>query len=265
MIKKILKKEKPKAKVGIFSLTCCDGCQVALLDLEDDLLEIIGAVDIVAFPLAKGDNREGPYDIAFIEGAVCRKEEIEKIKKIRDQSKLVVALGTCATHGCLPAVKNFNNRKDVEKAVYDDASPYNSIDVSGIDKYIDVDYKLRGCPINNKEFLMVLKDLLQNKRRLTVPETPVCYECRLKGNECLLEKGQRCLGPITYGGCDSVCTSQGIPCYGCRGPTEDANISAIMDLLKDKNFTDEDIKKMFIMYCGTSKRFSGVLNGTDKD
>ncbi|MEM2918151.1 MAG: oxidoreductase [Candidatus Altiarchaeota archaeon] len=256
----LIEKLGRKPKVGIFSLTSCEGCQIRILDLEENLLDIFSLVDIVNFHLTKGKNEEGPFDISFVEGAVVRKDEIEKLKEIRAKSKYLIALGTCASYGGVPSIKDFGFAEEIEKEVYHDPSFLDSLEnVYGIGHYVEVDYYLRGCPITKEEFLKVLKYLLIGNIPRNI-EYPVCFECRMKENKCFLvqEKNKLCMGPITFGGCDAPCPSAGTPCYGCRGPLDDANVDALVDLFKDKGFSREDIERMFIKFAGTSKKFANV-------
>ncbi|MCP3682426.1 MAG: oxidoreductase [bacterium] len=254
--------EKPK--VAFFSLTSCSGCQISVLDLETELMEIFKHFDVIHFPLVKEENLHGPYDITFVEGAVANKEEIKKIFEIRAKSKIVIALGTCAAYGGVPAIKNLGYGEDIEKTVYHDPAFLEAINVFGIGNYVKVDYYIRGCPINKEEFIKVLKFLLAGKLPLHI-DYPVCKECRAKGNVCLLREGRDCIGPVTYGGCDAVCPSNGIPCYGCRGPLPDANVDSLVKLFKRNGISHEDIKRAFLKYAGTSKKFQGVCELDEND
>lgn len=253
-----MKKERPK--VGVFSITSCAGCQLSLLFMEDTILQVMEKVDIINFPLLKEENEEGPFDIAFIEGAVVREEEIEYIRKIREKSDIVIALGTCATYGGVPSIRDFGYEKDITEEVYPEPSYLHSVEVSGIGKYIKVDYFLRGCPINKEETVQLLKNILAGKKIPLHTNYPVCVECRARENPCLLQAGKFCLGPVTYGGCKALCPSGGRSCYGCRGPLDDANVDALVSLFRKRGLTNEELKRIFVKFAGTSKKFieSGV-------
>lgn len=241
-------KMKGKKKVvGVFAFGGCTGCQHEILNLENVLLEMFERADIVFFPLIKEEsNDKGPFDIAFIEGAIVTKEDIAKAKKIRASSKVVVSLGTCATFGGIPSVKNFLNKKDI---IYKLSA---SVDPMPISKYISVDFAIKGCPIDKNDFLRTFRDLLAGKRPAP-DDKPVCVECRENNFECLLLKGEDCLGPITCGGCNAVCTGNKIACYGCRGPTGDANVEAEISLLKKKGYSERDIREKMELFAGLAR------------
>lgn len=247
-----------KPRLGVFSITSCAGCQESILFMEDILLELLERVDLVNFPLIKEYHEDGPFDIALIEGAVVKKDEVKKIKAIRKKSKLVIALGTCATYGGVPAMRDFGYEEDIMKSVYPAPQELHPTeDVSGIGKYIEVDYYLRGCPMVKAEIVRVLKDLLAGKKPKEV-NSPVCMECRAKGNPCLLQMGQPCIGPVTFGGCDALCPTEEIPCYGCRGPLDDANVDSLVSLLEKQGIDKEGLKSIFLRFAGTSKKFKKI-------
>lgn len=255
----MIKPKKPT--MGIFSFTSCAGCQFEILDLEDDLLEIFERVNITHFPMAKAENDEGPFDVAVVEGAITTPEEARKIKEVRKKSKFLIAIGSCASYGGVPSIKDFYTEEEIEVPVYKSTRVVKSIRADGIGRYVKVDYFMHGCPPNKCEFLRVIKDLMVG-RTPRQPDYPVCKECREHKNPCLLQQGKPCMGPITIGGCDSVCTDHRIPCTGCRGPVEDANIDPLVHLYEKMGFTHEDIKKFFISYAGTSKVFSRIVGKT---
>jgi len=255
-----MKIKKTKPKIGIFSLTSCAGCQFNILFIGDELMGLFNNTDIIHFPMAKEDNDEGPYDIAFVEGCVTLKKEIAKVKEIRKKSKYLIALGTCATYGGIPSIKNFLNLEDVEEEVYEVSDTVQSLKAVGIGKYVKVDYFLRGCPFDKKEFMKVVKDLIVGKKPKEVQQ-PVCMECRENENECLLQEGKTCMGPLTHGGCNSVCVNVDIPCTGCRGPLPDSNVSAEYELLKKHGIKKEDIILAFRKFAGTSKIYAKYVGG----
>jgi coenzyme F420-reducing hydrogenase gamma subunit len=263
MKKKRVKRERytrSKPNLAIFSLTSCAGCQFSLLFLKDELIEIIDSFDIVNFPMVQEFNSKGPFDVALVEGSVTTQKEINELKDIREKSKIVVAFGTCATYGGIPAIKNFLDLKEVEEEVYDKPEIIKSIKATGIADHIKVDYFIRGCPAIQKETVQILKDILQGKKPKQ-PDYPVCFECRAKGNVCLLQKGEPCMGPITYGGCDALCPTRSIICHGCRGPLPDANVAMEVKLFKKYGIKMNDIKRFFRMFAGTSRFFAKYLEG----
>src|SRR3989344_2178101 len=250
-----------KLKVGIFSLTSCAGCQFEILEREDDLMEIFSSTNITHFPMAKAKNEEGPFDVAFVEGAVSTPEEKKSIKRIRKDSTYLVALGSCASYGGVPSIKDFYTEEEIEVPVYKSTGVVKSIRADGIGNYVKVDYYMHGCPPNKYEFLHVLKELMVGKIPRQ-PDFPVCKECREHKNPCLLQRGKPCMGPITNGGCDSVCTNSRIPCKGCRGPLEDSNVDPLVHLYEKMGFTNDDIKKFFTGFAGTSKIFNKIVGRT---
>jgi sulfhydrogenase subunit delta len=251
---------KPKPTVGIYSLTSCEGCQVSILNLEENFLKLCSAADIRIFPLLKEKDYEGPVDIAVVEGTVVRTDEIEIIKKIRSNCKTLVALGTCATYGGIASIRDFTDKSRAMTCVYPDPLFLKSIhNVRGLDCYVKVDYALRGCPIVAEEFVRVMTDLVLGKTPV-IHEEPVCVECKKNKNICFLLKGEKCLGPVTYGDCNSICINEGRPCYGCRGPLKNANVDALMRLFRRHKIPFSDVKHSFTVFAGTSKRYNkGVL------
>lgn len=245
-------------KIGIFSFTSCSGCQMEILDLEEELLTIAKLVDIAYFPMAQEKNKDGPFDVVFIEGSIISEEQEKELKEIREKSKVLVALGTCATAGGVQSMKDLMDIEKAEREVYH--RNLNTRFVYGIDNFVKVDYFIRGCPPVKEEFVSMVLDLARGKKPRQ-KEDPVCVECRKKGNRCMLLDKKPCIGPITYGGCDALCPSDRIACYGCRGPLADANVSAEANMLKNLGFKKEDIGLLFEKFAGTSK----VLKEYGKD
>lgn len=238
-----------KPTVGIFSLTSCSGCQLEILNNEDILLDMANHIKIIHFPIVQENNNQGPYDISFVEGSITNNEQIEKIKHIREKSKFLVAIGACAVNGGVQSIRRFMEQKEADKIVYKDNPPVESIEPASIDKHVKVDYNIRGCPINKEEFVYVLKELLIGK---TPKESiyPVCIECREKENECLLQNGKFCMGPITYGGCGALCPSDSMICNGCRGPIDDATMLSEIEQLEKDGIKDDELHRLFTIFTG---------------
>ncbi len=235
--------KKPKA--AVFVLTSCFGCSFEFLNLKEELMKIFEKIDFVNFRLIKEINLETEYDIAFVEGAVSTKKEIEEIKEIRKHTKFLVALGACACNGCVLTIKNYS--RNAEKQVYG-SSRFGSVEVKGIDKYVKTDYYLKGCPFFRHELLDLVKKWLVGK----IPREKdynVCVECRKNQVPCLLDQGIVCLGPISLAGCNGICPLYGRQCVGCRGLSPDANFEKFFNLLKKKfKLSKAEIKKKFEMY-----------------
>lgn len=209
---------KKKPKIAIISLTSCEGCEVAILDLGEKLLEVLKDVELINFKYmmeAEVSNFRG-CDITFVEGSPSTARDINLLQEVRKNSKAVIALGTCAHLGGVQKIKDYRDKKEVYKYVYGMQGKGENNDGGGILKYIKVDAVIPGCPITKEEFLRCVSEILAGKI-FAIEENPVCYECLNNGNECLLQKGEICLGPLTYAGCDAICVKSKQGCWGCRG------------------------------------------------
>ncbi len=237
-----------RKKLGIFSFTSCEGCLVEFLSLGKDILDITKHFEITNFPPANERfDLNGPFDIALVEGSIDREELIKDIQTIRKNTKFLVAFGACATHGGIQSINNFFDKERLVETHYGKDSKIEHLDNEPLDKYVHVDYYMYGCPVYHPEILDVLKKIILGATPRQT-EKPVCYECRLNQNECLLQKGQACLGPVTNQGCDSICTNAAYPCTGCRGPLADDNLPQFIELLRSKGFTSQDIDRLFSKY-----------------
>ncbi len=247
-----------KPKVAVFSFACCEGCGLQILNCEDELLDLLGAIDLVRWREAMSETAE-EFDIAYIEGSVVQEKEKERLQWIREHSKTLVALGACATTGGLNVIRNFQPLDEVKKYVYGEEAkelkgfPWDvTPQVLPLDQVVNVDYGIPGCPIRREEFLAVTLALLQG-REPDIPDYPVCVECKLAENVCVFDRGMTCLGPVTRAGCRAWCPSYGSPCEGCRGLIPDPNLNAEKDLLAERGLTVEDILHRFRLYCGYSE------------
>ncbi len=239
----------PKPRISFHDFTCCEGCQLQVLNCEDELLDILGAVDIVQFREAI-DDREWACDIAFVEGAFSRECDRARLEKIRANATYVVALGACATTGGLNVLKNYKGVEESMKTVYGkDYKQYETCEVQAIHDVIKVDFKVHGCPIPKQEFLEVVKSLLAG-RKPQIPDYPVCVECKLRENVCLYHKGQYCMGVVARAGCNAWCPSYGGRCYACRGLISDPNNGGAKDVLDEFGLTMEQIMTEFRLFNG---------------
>lgn len=246
MIKKMV-----KPKVGFYDVTGCQGCLLSVIFNEDELLDIIDAIDIKEFRFIMGEKYDGPLDICFIEGTVVSKGDEEFVKKLRERSKVVIALGTCACLGNIPALRNFTDEKKLDYLKYEKKNEGQK-DIgkpAPITKFIKVEYSLPQCPPDREELKKFIKDLLLGKKFMSYPD-PVCRECRLNENGCLLDFNKICLGPLIRGGCKAVCPTQGLECYGCRGLTDDVNFEEYFKLMKKKGIPAVDVKKHMETFAG---------------
>lgn len=239
-----------RPKVAFFSFTCCEGCQLTVLSCESELPDLVEHSRIVNFREAMTE-RDEDYEIAFVEGSISKREEIEKIKKIREKARVVVALGACSAIGGLNCLKNRFPMDEVKRAVYGKDSGghrmSDTIPAMPIDCVIKVDYYIHGCPIPKKEFLSVFTDLVLGKIP-TIPNYPVCVDCKMAGNICVFERGMSCVGPVTRAGCDAICVTYGCVCWGCRGFVDNPNIEAHRDTLRRYGLTPEEVTRALDLY-----------------
>lgn len=229
-----------KPKTGFFTFTCCEGCQFRILMIEN-IMDLLDKLDIVHFNILKETSDDTLLDLAFVEGAITTKAEIEELKKLRKKVKTLVALGTCAVSGGIPAMKNFVSEDRLHKYVYHHVKHQESVPVKGIENYVSVDYNLRGCPIIEEEFVEFIKVYLQGE----LPQAsagPVCMECpRKKNGTCFMKEKIDCMGSITHSGCLALCTGKNIPCTLCRGPLDTANITNEIKLFERFGLNEEEI------------------------
>jgi coenzyme F420-reducing hydrogenase gamma subunit len=214
--------------LAVWKFSSCDGCQLSLLDCEDELLAIAEGVDIAYFPEATSAARPGPYDVSLVEGSVTTAEEVERIRVVREQSRLLVTIGACATSGGIQALRNLADVREWIPLVY--ASP-EFVDTlataTPIADHVTVDLELRGCPVSTVQLVETVAALLHG-RRPRLPTTSVCMECKARGTNCIMvARGTPCLGPVTQAGCGAICPAYDRGCYGCFGPAESANVAAL--------------------------------------
>jgi sulfhydrogenase subunit delta len=241
-----------KPKIAFFDFACCEGCQLQVVNLEVEMVDLLGAVDIVQFREAMTEKSED-YAIAFVEGSITRQKDIARLKKIREQASILVALGACATIGGVNCLKNFQPLDEVRNYVYGDkAGWYETFAARPVDAVVPVDSYIHGCPIHKEEFLKVVKSLLLGKKP-EIPTYPVCVECKRAGNICVFELGSTCLGPVTRAGCGAWCPTYRDNCVGCRGLVPDPNTNAEKEVLKKYGLTVDQAIGQFRMFLGYSE------------
>ncbi|MCD4750917.1 MAG: hypothetical protein K8R59_16205 [Thermoanaerobaculales bacterium] len=231
--------ENSKPKVGIFGLTGCAGDQLQILNCEDHLLLIASQIDIVDWVMAKSDNdHDCRLDIAFVEGVVATERDLESIKAVRARTDFLVAIGTCAVWGGLPAMQNDIPRHILQEAVYHEKAEFlDTVEARPVTHFVPVDYLLPGCPIERHEFLALVRALLIGTTA-ELPEFPVCWECKGKENLCrVVHFGEVCCGSMTRSGCGARCPSHGVACSGCRGPLEEPNYDANITMFADRGIS----------------------------
>ena len=219
-----------RKKLAVWKFASCDGCQLSLLDCEDELLAIADAVDIAYFPEASSRMAEGPYDLSLVEGSITTPHDRERIQTVRRQSRWLVAIGACAVAGGIQALRNFADVEEFRRIVYARPETIDALpDSTPISAHVAVDFELRGCPVDKAQLLEVIVAFL-HARRPAVRTDSVCGECRRRGTVCLTSaRGVPCLGPVTQAGCGAICPAYGRGCYGCFGPSESANPKALAD------------------------------------
>lgn len=236
-----------RPKVAFFDFTCCEGCQLTVVDSLQDHPELLDAVEIVQWREAISEQGED-YLVAFIEGSCTRESDEARLKQIRERAAVVVALGACAHLAGVNALKALHPLDDVRQYVYGDKSGwYDTYDARPIDAVIPVDFAIPGCPIDRDEFINVVKALLQGKKP-PIPDYPVCVECKLKENVCLFTRGKVCIGPVARAGCKAICPTYGQSCEACRGFISNPNDTSMREVLAQHGMTVEDITSMYTMF-----------------
>lgn len=218
--------------LAVWKFASCDGCQLALLDCEEELLALAGRLHFASFPEATRVVEPGPYDLSLVEGSITTPADVERIKAVRAQSRHLVVLGACGVSGGIQALRNAANVEECASAVY--ASPqYLSTlpDSTPIRDHVEVDYELRGCPVDKVQLLEVITAYLSG-REPNIPDRSVCYDCKARGGVCVtVAYGAPCLGPVTHAGCGALCPAFGRGCFGCFGSTRQARVGAMARLL----------------------------------
>jgi len=230
----------------VFKFASCDGCQLSLLDAEDELLAVAGAVEIAYFPEASRAIRRGPYDIALVEGSITTHQDAQRIQQVRRQSKMLVTIGACATSGGIQALRNWQDAGEFVRTVYPTPQYISTLKTSTpIAEHVPVDFELRGCPINKHQLLELLSATLAG-RKPNVPAYSVCLECKRQGNVCVMvARGVPCLGPATQAGCGALCPSYDRGCYGCYGPMESPNTASLTGQFRILGQTGAEISRAY--------------------
>ena len=239
-------KAKHKPKIGVFKFASCDGCQLSLLDAEDELLEIVAALDIAYFPEATRTMLKGPYDIGFVEGSVTTHQDAQRIQEVRRQCKTLITIGACATAGGIQALRNWKDVDEFVRVVYATPQFISTLKLSTpIAEHVPVDFELRGCPINKHHLIELITAMLAG-RKPNIPTYSVCIECKRKANVCIsVARGIACLGPVTQAGCGALCPSYDRGCYGCYGPMETSNTASLTKQFRVLGQGDDQIVRAF--------------------
>ncbi|MBX9878815.1 MAG: hypothetical protein K2Y22_10195 [Candidatus Obscuribacterales bacterium] len=247
----------PLPMIAVHSLTGCAGELLVILENLDKLLPY---VQVVSFPFAQSKNEMRPVDIAFVEGSVSQTHDLEKLQQIRNNCRWLVAVGNCAVWGCVQAGCAKTSPQEMLKAAYGQDINFDALPATAIDKYVPVDVKLSGCPINATQFLSVTASLLKDHLPY-ITKKPVCLECKLRENGCvLIEKDLPCLGPVTAGGCGALCPTFGAACYGCWGPSEDPQMEAMSVILEEKGYAMDEVLGRLSAFGAPKELFSRSSN-----
>jgi coenzyme F420-reducing hydrogenase gamma subunit len=228
----MIRKHRPK--LGVFKFASCDGCQLSLLDCEDELLAITGEIEIAYFLEATRNTVRGPYDVSLVEGSITTQHDAQRIRRIRRESNFLVTIGACATSGGIQALRNFRDVEDYISIIYANPQFIDTLEASTpIAAHVPVDFELRGCPINKTQLVELINALL-NGRRPNIQNDSVCVECKRRGNVCVMvAHGTPCMGPVTHMGCDALCPTYNRGCFGCFGPMASPNTASLGSWYRD--------------------------------
>ena len=238
--------ESRRPTLAVWKFASCDGCQLSLLDCEDELLALTGEVEIAYFLEATSYEGKGPYDLSLVEGSVTTAHDAKRIKHVRRMSRKLVTIGACATAGGVQALKNYADVDDFIRAVYASPEYISTLETStAISAHVPVDYELNGCPINKYQLIEVITATLHG-RRPNIPSSSVCMECKRRGTVCVtVAHGTPCLGPVTHAGCGAICPAYNRGCYGCFGPMDTPNTAALTRQLKVLGMGDTAVDRVF--------------------
>ena len=245
-----------KPKLAVWKFASCDGCQLTLLNCEDELLAVAELIQIANFPEASREVLPGPYDLSLVEGSITTPHDQARIQEVRRQSKYLVTFGACATAGGSQALRNFKDVHNFIDVVYAHPEYIDTLATStAIADHVKVDFELRGCPINKQQLLEVINAFL-HERKPAISTASVCVECKQRGTPCLMvTQGVPCLGPVTQAGCGAICPAYNRGCYGCYGPMESPNPESLSDWLLDRGMMKEDWLRLMRTYNANATPF----------
>jgi sulfhydrogenase subunit delta len=245
-----------KPKLAVWKFASCDGCQLSLLDCEDELLALTNEVEIANFAEASRAVVRGPYDLSLVEGSITTPHDAERIHQVRRSSKFLVTIGACATAGGIQALRNFKDVKEFISIVYANPHYIETLNKSTpISDHVRVDFELRGCPINKQQLVEVISAFL-NGRKPNTPPHSVCIECKLRATVCVMvAHGTPCMGPVTHAGCGAICPSYARGCYGCFGPMESPNTRSLSSQWSQIGVKEQDLLRTFRSYNACAEPF----------
>ncbi|MDJ1015573.1 MAG: oxidoreductase [Paracoccaceae bacterium] len=245
-----------KLRVGVWKFASCDGCQLSLLDCEDELLAIADSVHIAHFLEATSRIEGGPYDIGFVEGSVTTEHDAQRIQDIRAETKVLVTIGACATTGGIQALRNYADHGEWMREVYAHPEYIQALDTSSpIADHVKVDLEVHGCPVNKNQLIELITATIA-ARKPNIPNMAQCVECKRAGTTCVMvSKGIPCLGPVTRAGCGNLCPSMGRGCYGCFGPLKGGNTEALMAEFAALGVAEADSQHLFRGFTAAAPEF----------
>jgi coenzyme F420-reducing hydrogenase gamma subunit len=251
-----------KPRLAVWKFASCDGCQLSLLDCEDELLAVADAVEIAYFPEATRGSVSGRYDLSLVEGSITTAHDAERIANVRRRSRALVTIGACATAGGIQALRNFADVEGYIAAVYARPDYIDTLATSTpIADHVQVDFELRGCPISKRQLLEVVSAFLAGRRPVTPPHS-TCMECKLRGNVCVMvAHGTPCLGPVTHAGCGAICPAYDRGCYGCYGPKETPNAASLSHWLRDLGMGERDLQRVYRTFNAGAPEFREESEG----
>lgn len=254
-----------KPKLAVFKFASCDGCQLSLLDCEDELLAVVGEVEIANFLEASRAVGKGPYDVALVEGSITTPHDAERIQQVRRTSKFLVTIGACATAGGIQALRNFKDVREFTSIVYATPEYITTLETSTpIAQHVRVDFELRGCPINKAQLLEVLGAFLRGRKPNT-PTYSVCLECKRRQTVCVMvAHGTPCLGPVTQAGCGAICPAYDRGCYGCFGPMESPNTESLGRWWQGLGQNEADLVRAFRSFNAWAPAFRSASESHDR-
>lgn len=251
-----------RATLAVWKFSSCDGCQLSLLDCEDELLALAGELEIAYFLEASRATVAGPYDVSLVEGSVTTPHDAERIRQIREQSRALITIGACATAGGIQALRNFADVDAFTRIVYASPDYISTLRTSTpISAHVPVDFELRGCPINKRQLLEVISAHL-HRRRPHVRAHSVCIECKRRGTVCVMvAHGTPCLGPVTHAGCGAICPAYDRGCYGCYGPKETPNTASLDEW---SGLTDPDLIRVYRTFNAAADAFRAAAEAHER-
>ena len=255
-----------KPKLAVWKFSSCDGCQLSLLDCEDELLAVAGAVEIANFPEASRAVVKGPYDLSLVEGSITTAHDAERIQEVRKMSRFLVTIGACATAGGIQALRNFKDVREFTSIVYATPAFISTLDTSTpIAAHVPVDFELRGCPINKWQLVEVISAFLHGRKPNVSPHS-VCLECKARGTVCVMvADGTPCLGPVTQAGCGAICPAYARGCFGCYGPKETPNTAALSGWWQHLGVPDPAIGRAFRSFNALAPAFKEESERHEQD